>query len=83
MSKGESRSWGDLSLNIETTLTDPGPVGCAASRISAQNYLPHAVQAQASFIWLAVLPAPLAPSKQKTSPGSIFRSSESSATVPL
>jgi hypothetical protein len=32
---------------------------------------------------VVVLPTPFAPSRQKTSPGSIFRSSESSAVTPL
>jgi hypothetical protein len=54
--KGREPKPGDVSLSIETTLTDPCPVGCAASRISAQNYLPRGVQAQASFIGFASIP---------------------------
>jgi hypothetical protein len=56
--KGREPKPGDVSLNIETTLTDPCPVGCAASRISAQNYLPRALQAQESLIALASILLP-------------------------
>jgi hypothetical protein len=45
--KGREPKPGDVSLTIETTLTNRCPVGCAASGISAQNNLPRAAQAQA------------------------------------
>jgi len=40
--KGHEPKPGDVSLTIETTLTQPCPVGCAASGISVHNNLPRA-----------------------------------------
>jgi hypothetical protein len=44
--KGREPKPGDVSLTIETTLTNRCPVGCAASGISAQNNLSRAAHAQ-------------------------------------
>jgi hypothetical protein len=51
--KGHEPKPGDVSLTIETTLTNRCPVGCAASGISVQNNMPRAAQAQAPLTTLA------------------------------
>jgi hypothetical protein len=56
--KGHEPKPGDVSLTFEKALTDTCPAGCAASRISAQNYLPRTVQPQPSHIGLASIPLP-------------------------
>jgi hypothetical protein len=57
--KGHEPKPGDVSVNVETTLTYPCPVGCAASGISAQNNLPRALHAQAPLTTLTLIPPSL------------------------
>jgi hypothetical protein len=51
--KGREPKPGDVSLTIETTLTNRCPSGCAASGISAKNNLLRAAHSQAPLITLA------------------------------
>jgi hypothetical protein len=57
--KGREPKPGDVSVNVETTLTNPCPVGCAASGISAQNNLQRAAQAHAPLTALTLIPPSL------------------------
>jgi hypothetical protein len=57
--KGHEPKPGDVSLTIETTLTNRCPVGCASSGISAQNNLPRAAHAQAPLTTLTHIPLSL------------------------
>jgi hypothetical protein len=57
--KGREPKPGDVSLTIETTLTNRCTVGCAASGISAQNKLPRAAQAQAPLTTSTSVPPQL------------------------
>jgi hypothetical protein len=57
--KGHEPKPGDVSVNVETTLTSPCPAGCAASGISAQNNLPRAAHAQAPLTTLTNIPPSL------------------------
>jgi hypothetical protein len=57
--KGQEPKPGDVSVNVETTLTNPCPVGCAASGISAQNNLPRSAQAQAPLTTFTHIPSHL------------------------
>jgi hypothetical protein len=54
--KGHEPKPGDVSITIETALTDPCPDGCATSRISAKDKLLRAAQAQATLVTLAFIP---------------------------
>jgi hypothetical protein len=54
--KGHEPKPGDVSVNVETTLTNPCPAGCAASGISAQNNLPRGAHAQAPLISFTNIP---------------------------
>jgi hypothetical protein len=54
--KGHEPKPGDVSLTIETALTDPCTAGCAASGTSAKNNLLSPAQAQAPLVALASIP---------------------------
>ncbi len=57
--KGNEPKPGDVSLTIETALTDPCPAGCAASGVSVKNKLLRAAHAQAPLVTLASIPPEL------------------------
>lgn len=57
--KGREPKPGDVSLTIETTLTNRCPAGCAASGISAKNNLHRTAHAQALLVTLASTPPDL------------------------
>lgn len=56
--KGREPKPGDVSLSTEAALTNPCPVGCAASRSSSQNYLTRAAHTSAPIVILASLSLP-------------------------
>jgi hypothetical protein len=45
--KGQEPKPGDVSISLETTLTNPCPAGCLASGFTAQNKLPRSAHAHA------------------------------------
>jgi hypothetical protein len=51
--KGREPKPGDVSLSLETTLTDPCPAGCAVSGGYAKNKLLRASHAQAPHVMLS------------------------------
>lgn len=57
--KGNEPKPGDISITVETALTDPCTAGCVASGISAKNKLLRAAQAQAPLVTLASIPLEL------------------------
>ena len=57
--KGREPKPGDLSLSIETRLTNRCPAGCAASGTTARNKLPRAAQSQVPFATITYVPSPL------------------------
>jgi hypothetical protein len=57
--KGHEPKPGDISITIETALTDPCPAGCTVSGISAKNKLLRATPAQALLVKLASIPTEL------------------------
>jgi hypothetical protein len=57
--KGQEPKPGEVSLNIETSLTNTCPASCAASGISAQNKLPRATHAHAPVTAITNLPVQL------------------------
>jgi hypothetical protein len=57
--KGHEPKPGDVSVNVETTLTNPCLAGCAASGISAKNNLLRAAPARAPLVKLTPIPPSL------------------------
>jgi hypothetical protein len=57
--KGHEPKPGEVSLTTETTLTNPCPVGCAASGISAKKNSPRAAYAQAPVTTFTYVPSHL------------------------
>ncbi len=54
--KGHEPKPGDVSITIETALTQPCPAGCGGAGISSQNNLPRATRAQAPLATITQLP---------------------------
>jgi len=78
--KGHEPKPGDVSITIETTLTNPCPAGCAASGISSQNNLLRAAHTHAPL----VKPYTILPERyrERISPDHQFTAQPSSPRAP-
>jgi len=78
--KGHEPKPGDVSITIETTLTKPCPVGCAASGISVQNNLSRAAHSSSPL----VKPNPIPPGRywERFLPDQQFTAQPSSPRAP-
>jgi hypothetical protein len=57
--KGHEPKPGDVSVDVETSLTTPCPASCASSGISSKDNLLHAAPARAPLVTLTSIPPQL------------------------